>query len=608
MLSPTTGLVSNLQINDVRINGVEIIETLGTTLAALRRAARSAAQATSSLSRRSGSSSGNPLLDGLLNGIQDVVDAVGALPSSSGEQESSSSSDPVLYVAPERFWKGAAFPIKEGQNATFPLGEDESVVPIDQYHANGVRQIPVVGSREFVEYAIMHETLHRFANVGLYKLAGMASTKTVKSTATTSEDVRSLFTTDAELVTHVGDTSTANNEKRKDVILLRGAGKVADLYRSLALFRDASGGDWTTVNLAAEIESQSFIVSWRSESPLQIEGTDSFVFEPPSATSFDRRLPMSSDEDEDEVAKRVNSYFNENNDDTIPLKISRVENLQLSVAGVAVDSAWAQSFVSAATRGITAENSPFPDVTIAELLRSLAKKKSLSTPKTSIGKDTRDDSLMPPLSDDAAISFYGILRALHNDIPNIASVSTTSSGPSITTPAGEYLAETVELHGLLDEVLVRGSQNYRRLFGLASSSFRAALQTNTVRLAAKPRTVVEVTSKGTIKMNLILALWVTPPPLPLSGAMGQSPGSGSSQGFGAPLKIEVSSEYIIDKEGKIREHNLLESRLNGVLTPGDMLTRWIKGLAREEESATKPSAMDALMDGVSWVRSMQTRK
>lgn len=618
LLSPTTGLVSNLQINDVRINGVEIIETLGTTLAALRRAARSAAQATSSLSRKS---SGNPLLDGLLNGIQDVVDAVGAMPSSSGEQESSSRLDPVLYVAPERFWKGAAFPIQVDQrvfndtsvskdrNATIPLGDDISILPIDRYHAIGAGQIPVVGSREFVEYAIMHETLRSFANVGLYKLAGMASTETVKSTTTTSEDVRSLFTTDAELVTHVGDASTANNEKRKDVILLRGAGKVADLYRSLALFRDASGGDWTTVKLAAEIESQSLIVSWRSESPLQIEGTDSFVFEPPSATSFNRRLPMSSDGDEDEVAKRVNSYFNDSNDDTIPLKIARVENLQLSVAGVAVDSAWAQSFVSAATRsGITAENSPFPDVTIVELLRSLTKKKSPSTQKTSIGKETSDNSSMPPLSDDAAISFYGILRALHNDIPSIVSVSTTSSGSSIITPADEYLAETVELRGLLGEVLVRGSQNYRRLFGLASSSFRAALQTNTVRLAAKPRTVVEVTSKGTIKMDLILALWVTPPPLPLSGARGQSPGSGSNQGFGAPLKIEVSSEYITDKEGKIREHNLLESRLNGVLTPGDMLTRWIKGLAREEESATKPSAMDSLMDAVSWVRSMQTRK
>mgnify|MGYP000926488221 CR=1 FL=1 len=75
------------------------------------------------------------------------------------------------------------------------------------------------------------------------------------------------------------------------------------------------------------------------------------------------------------------------------------------------------------------------------------------------------------------------------------------------------------------------------------------------------------------------------------------------------IPVENGDEFqYIDKEGKIREHNLLESRLNGVLTPGDMLTRWIKRLTREEEIATKPSAMDSLMDAVSWVRSMQTRK
>ncbi len=49
VLSPTTGLVSNLQINDVGINGVEIIETLGTTFVTLRRAARTAAQATGNI-------------------------------------------------------------------------------------------------------------------------------------------------------------------------------------------------------------------------------------------------------------------------------------------------------------------------------------------------------------------------------------------------------------------------------------------------------------------------------------------------------------------------------------------------------------------------------
>lgn len=240
------------------------------------------------------------------------------------------------------------------------------------------------------------------------------------------------------------------------------------------------------------------------------------------------------------------------------MKIARIKNLELLVAGAAADSSWAQSFVSAAIRSGLAENSPLPDLTIVELLRPLTKRK----PPVSIENEARDDLPMPLLNDDAAISFYGIICALDNDIPNILSVSTTRSSSMMTatpTPAGEYLAETVELRGLLGKVLVRGSQNYQRLFSIATSLLRAAMQTNTIRLAAKPRTVVEVTTKGTIKMNMVLALWLTPPPLPLSGAMGQLPGSSSNQRFGAPLKIEVSSEYVIDNTGKIREHILLES-------------------------------------------------
>jgi hypothetical protein len=239
------------------------------------------------------------------------------------------------------------------------------------------------------------------------------------------------------------------------------------------------------------------------------------------------------------------------------------------------------------------ENAPLPDATIIELLRSLTQK------KTSAKKTT--DSSFPSLDDAAAVSFYGCLRALHNDIPNIASAGSSS------TPAGEFLADTVEMRGLLGEVLVRGHQNYRRLLGIATSSLRAGIQTNAVRLAAKPRTTVEVTSKGSIRVNLILALWVAPQ-LPLGGAIGQS--QDGNQGFGAPLKIEISSEYIIDLQGKIREHIILESRLNGVLTPGDLFSRWIKGMTREEDSKSKvaPSPLDSLVDVITWVRSKQERK
>jgi hypothetical protein len=114
-------------------------------------------------------------------------------------------------------------------------------------------------------------------------------------------------------------------------------------------------------------------------------------------------------------------------------------------------------------------------------------------------------------------------------------------------------------------------------------------------------------SKGSIRVNLILALWVAPQ-LPLGGAIGQS--QAGNQGFGALLKIQVLLEHIIDVHGKIREHIILESQLNGVLTPGNLFLRWIKGLTREEDSKSKValSPLDSLVDVITWVRSIQERK
>jgi len=411
------------------------------------------------------------------------------------------------------------------------------------------------------------------------------------------------------------------------VTLLRGAGKVADLYRSLALFRESSGGDWKIKSLEADLKSQArLVVCWRTESPIKIVGTDNFIFEPPSSTSS-YCLPLSSDGDKEEVAARCAAYFgndDDNGDNGIPLRINQIENLQLKVAGVTADSAWAQSFVSAALRSGITENAPFiPDATITELLRALTtstKKSPTTATKSSPKKRTpTQDSPMPMLNDAASANFYRILRALHVDLPDIPNTDTTSpSLSSGTTPAGDFLAETVELRGLLGEVLARGRSNYCRLLSVAISSLRAAIRARTVRLAARPRPTIEVTSKGSIKVNFILALWVNAPSIQVGMALGggQQQSNSNNEGFGIPLKIEVSSEYTIDETGMIREHRILESRLNGVLTPGDVFSRWIKGLAGELEeevdgsSANRavPLAMGSLMDAIAWVRSMQDRK
>jgi hypothetical protein len=591
-ISPETGLVTNLQIQKVKINGVAIIESLGTALASVRRTARSAMSSSSLLENLSSgggsgsrSNSGNPFLDGLLNGLQDVVEAVDALPSSQDVDIDSLGSP--LYVFPESSWNIASFPIEEMiLDTNFTLEEKHSTaVPADQYSTN---KVPIVGSDAFVEYALIHNTLERFSRQGLHQLAGTTNGNVDDDDDVTVEKLRSLFSTDAELTTFRGSSSKPNT-------LLQGAGKLADFYRSLALFRQASGGDWKVTAIKTDWMSRTLVVSWEAESPLQIKGVDAFVFELPSLAFSSGRLPLISDGDKDKVAIICNKYFND--DSSIPLKVDRIENRQLSVRGTAVDSEWANSFVSAALRSGFTGNTLVPDPTIADLLRTLSSRQTKPKKVNSSPKQTASSATMPLLSDAAAASFYGILIALHRDISSIG------TDTKITIPAGDYMSGSVELRGLLGEVLVRGSTSYSRILGLAMSSLRAAIQTGRVRLAARPRLTVEVTSRGSIKVDLILALWIDAPTFPLGND------NAAGAGFGVPLKIQIASEYIIDKDGKIREHAILESRLNGVLTPGDVFSRWIKSLtaSEQEEEAKGPSALDQLVGAISWVRSMQDR-
>ncbi|KAL7486052.1 hypothetical protein ACHAW6_011713 [Cyclotella cf. meneghiniana] len=618
-LSHQTGRVSNLQIQKVQINGVTIIESLGSTLATIRRTARSS-PIFESLSRgtsSAGSRSGNPLLDGILNGIRDVVDAVDSLPSSLDDDGAADACP--LFILPEMHWKNMSSKVASefvdgpsiNDNVDYVVTDksnekDSPTIPllIDEFSTDDQVefQYPIVGSASFVEYAILHQSLANFANYGLHHLAGESNTRSTESDevyqANNKVTIRSLFSTDVRLISSSGKSTKSANDDY--TTLLKGAGNVADLYRSLSLLREYSGGDWSAKTIKADWRNRCLVVSWESKSPLKVEGSDKFVFEKPvPASSF---LPLTSDGDKENIAKRCSSFFNDLH--SIPLKVDLIENLSLTVGGVAADSEWANSFIAAALRTGLAGSAPLPDPTISELLRALANRQTTSKKSTSSRKET-SPSLMPMLEDSAAASFYGILRSLHFDLSKIGDTDTKSS-----SPAGVYLAEDIELRGLLGERLVSGVKAYNRLTGVVISSLRAAMQTNRVRLAAPPKPTIEVTSKGSIKVDFILALWIDAPTFPLSQS-----GTQGSGGFGVPLKMQLVSEYIIDKSGKIREHVILESRLNGVLTPGDVFSRWIKSLTSTSSNLVDdtnvngmPAALEQLFGALSWVRAMQTRK
>lgn len=583
-LSPQTGLVTHLQIEQVKINGVEVLDSLGTALATLRTASRSASSSifdgfNSVAGSRGSRSTGNPLFDGIMSGIQEVVDAVEALPS----EKTDHSLGAPLYVLPEHLWK----------NKTVFVGDEDDdsneasaslPTPIDEYNMG--QMTPMAGSDQFVEYEIVIKSLQNFATYALGRLAG--GFESSESTAGT-EVIREMFTTEAVLVT--------SDKDGDDITLLRGGGKVTDFYRSLSVLRGASGGDWKVINVDSNLGQRKLIVEWETDAPFKVMGKDAFIFETPELLALPLRLPMNTDGDIDDIVARGIQFFDESNDEAIPLKVDRVESLQLMVAGASADSEWAQSFVNAALRSGVVGNT-IPDPTITELLRSLTTKQSV---KTAPKRAKPAAKSMPPLNDAAASSFYEIIRSLHNDLPSIIADVEMKGKPQ--TPAEAFLADSIELRGLLGEILIRGSESYNRLFGVVISSLRAAVRTNRVRLAAKPKPTIEITPNGSIKMGLVVALWIDAPTFP-----GQS--KSNNGGFGVPLKIEISSLYKIDEAGKIREHQILESRLNGMLTPGDVFSRWIKSVASSDETKREDAGVNfasSFLDALSWVRS-QSRK
>eukprot|EP00986_Skeletonema_menzelii_P015380 scaffold11619_cov78-Skeletonema_menzelii.AAC.1 len=105
-------------------------------------------------------------------------------------------------------------------------------------------------------------------------------------------------------------------------------------------------------------------------------------------------------------------------------------------------------------------------------------------------------------------------------------------------------------------------------------------------------------------MNLNVALWIDAPSFPGQPKI-------SNGGFGVPLKIEISSTYKIDAYGKISEHQILESRLNGMLTPGDVFSKWVINLTSPDQGNREESDglnfANTFIDAIGWVRS-QSRK
>jgi hypothetical protein len=143
----------------------------------------------------------------------------------------------------------------------------------------------------------------------------------------------------------------------------------------------------------------------------------------------------------------------------------------------------------------------------------------------------------------------------------------------ILPPGAEFLQDHMELHGYFDETLVRGRDAYNRVFRTILSGIRQSIDQKLLVIEKRSPPRVELTSNGAVRLFLVFHFRLPPPRL-----LPDAPGvKNTNTLLGVPLKIELLSDYAIDSiSGLVTKHTVIETRVNGQLTPGDFLSRWMK--------------------------------
>jgi len=234
-----------------------------------------------------------------------------------------------------------------------------------------------------------------------------------------------------------------------------------------------------------------------------------------------------------------------------------VEQMELVVAGSPVeDPDWFRALVSAIEAGRSNAGT--------DLVLDLLEQVNPSRRNTIIPSQNE----LPPLSETAAASVYSILVTLHSDLRNFLNLT--------APPASEFYDPNIELRGYLNEVLVRGETQYKQILGVTMASFRGTIRTGRLAMDVPPKATVEFQSDRSIRVSLLLQLRIK-----------------VVDDVGVPLKLELVSLYKTNRDGKIQLHRLLESRVNGQLTPGDVVIQLL----------TNGPPENFIVDAFNWARS-----
>jgi len=457
----------------------------------------------------------------------------------------------------------------KNENATM-IGtekEESSWILADDYGKNKSIVPPVPGSLAWSTYANCHRAAMHFVDFFIPALAeGMFDNP--KTT-----DFESMFASKVSIATLDGST------------LLSGSERVYNFFRSLSLLRQRTFGSWTMQRVAVTewkmVGDQCFCsveVCYNSTGgnvpgtpSTTISGVDVYSLSSPVNQNAEV-APVPEVVIEEIRQKRLTIGGNSRQQDCIWFMRSVATAVESGRTSTDGSSLWSSLLLRVAERGRVQNGT-------AELLQQ------------------QQRPSMPPRSDSSAVTVYRVMEALLQDCANLVSV-TDNPG---RLPAIDLMVPNVQLRGYLDEVLILGRNNYKQSVGLIVASFKAALRSGRVVSDRTPRVRVELTPKGNVRCSLALFLKFSPNIPGLAEFMG-------SEAASLPFKIEVSSEYALCTDtGRILSHRLLESRVNGQLTPGDVVSRWIKqfsGTIEEGDDETETTNwVQTLQEAAKWVQS-----
>jgi len=528
----------------------------------------------------------NPILQNIVRTTQQ-----GDNNNNNNNNNNNSRATSIFNTLRDEFLVPAATALSTTQSASSKQNVDETSIPV--YQVELISELSLVTNNGWIEDKIVaDEKNNAFQKPKEEKL--LTPCPGTKDWEKYVDSRSCLMRFSIDVIPQLSDLSIVSSELFADdatykiaadeSIVMTGNKSLANFFQSMALTRKGTGGTWTmnrceVLDWADRTVAINYEVTTGNLPLWTIQGRDIYTLDT-TTTEDDRPIIR-----EIRQGKMVANGPNGNK--------------------LRLDGRWLTENMATAFQGDGASpSSNLPRDFLTELLMNQPSLSPFLQQKSSIRSKSSTGSRRK-LSKSAAAASYYIMSDLYEQSISLFDMSSSNRR---SPPGAEQMSENVELKGYLGESIVRGSSLYNRSIGSGISAIRESIRTKRLLIeeATVPPRVELLVSTGEIRLSLTFLFRIPPP----GAGIIPSPDS-SSLASGLPLKVELTSDYRIDPDtGLIAEHRLVETRINGQLTAGKQVSRWMQRFLKLDRSAAtstarnEDGALSTILDTISWFRSM----